>query len=219
MLGRAVRGGEAARGARIGDGGGSRGSRTGQAGVGGASREGPAPAYPARAPQAQPAADGTCLYASGATSAVPGFCRGVPRGGGSVEVGGLLSSLPALLLPAACRAGSRRSSSLTPSRHPLRGASLELFDTLSACAGTPAPEFFDTSRGARWRPSSRPPRMRPWAPWFPPLDQTMPGAARATGWPKWRRSTRPSSARTPQVRRHKDGRAGRNGSYGLILSH
>jgi hypothetical protein len=60
-----------------------------------------------------------------------------------VEVGGLLSSLPALLLPAACRAGSRRSNSLTPSR------SLEFFDTLSG--GSP-PRCAASRRGCA-RPS------------------------------------------------------------------
>jgi len=118
VLGRTGGGGEAARGAGTRGAGGSRGSRTGQAGIGGTSREGPAPAYPARAPQAQPAAVGTCLYApgiEGGARAVPGLRRGIPRGGGSVEVGELLSSLPALLLPSACHAGSRHSNSLTPS--------------------------------------------------------------------------------------------------------
>jgi len=69
-----------------------------------------------RAPQAESSAVGACLHTPGieATArAVPGLRRVVPRGGGPVEVGGLLSPLSALLLPAACRAGSRHSNSLS----------------------------------------------------------------------------------------------------------
>src|SRR6218665_2221120 len=85
--------GAAARGTRTDRGSGSRSSRTGQTRPGGERREGPAPAYPARAPQAQPAAVGACLHSPGAaavTRAVPDLRRGVPRSGGAPEAGGLL---------------------------------------------------------------------------------------------------------------------------------
>src|SRR6218665_4025760 len=109
--------GAAARGTRTDRGSGSRSSRTGQTRPGGERREGPAPAYPARAPQAQPAAVGACLHSPGAaavTRAVPVLRRGVPRSGGALEAGGLLHALSAFLLPSPCCAGSRRSNSLTP---------------------------------------------------------------------------------------------------------
>jgi len=56
---------EAARGSGTRGGGGSRGSRTRHARLGGASCEGTAPAYTARAPQAEPSAVGACLDAPG----------------------------------------------------------------------------------------------------------------------------------------------------------
>jgi hypothetical protein len=51
----------------------------------------------------------------GVARAVPLLRRGVPKGGGAVAAGRLVGEHPSLFLPSACRAGSRRSSSLIPS--------------------------------------------------------------------------------------------------------
>ncbi len=80
---------------------------------GGTGRAGTAPAYPARAPQAEPAAMGACFHVPG----VEGTARARRHGGG--------------------RETSRRAFLSTPSRRvSCRVASLEFFDTLSA-TGTP----------------------------------------------------------------------------------
>jgi hypothetical protein len=119
VLERTGRGGEAAGGTKPSGRDGSRGPRTGYDCVGGRGCASTAPAYAARTPQAQPAAIGACLHApcvERAARAVPGLCRGVPRGGGAVEARGFLGALSSLLLPTVRCAGSCGSSSLTPPR-------------------------------------------------------------------------------------------------------